>query len=117
MLLVLDTTEPDDLNFVALSSEGDCDLRDLEDEVKEELRRRRSGLIFVEGRLVRDEDGFSWPFSRRTVREEGSRELVRRLALPTLPDDPPDLMYLLRYETRGEEERLAVLLLIFILGL
>lgn len=103
-----------------LSSKDDCEFKDFEDEAEEELRRRRSGLIFVEERLVQDEDEFSWPYwplFRRPVREESLRELVRRPVLLAFPGDPSDRMYLLRYDASGEEEeRLAVLLLLFILG-
>ena len=99
---------------------------ELMDEVEEELRRRPSGLILVEGfDLVLDEDDLSWPvvFFRRTVREESLWELIRLeglqvLLLPKLPVDvDSDLMYLLRYEASGEEEEsLGALLLLFIVG-
>ena len=97
------------------------------DEVEEELRRRRSGLILVEGfDLVLDEDDLSWPvvFFRQIVREESLWELIRLGGLqqvPLLPKLPvdvdSDLMYLLRYEASGEEEEsLGALLLLFIVG-
>ena len=94
------------------------------DEVEEELRRRRSGLILVEGfDLVLDEDDLSWPvvFFRQIVREESVWELIRLgvLLLPKLRADvDSDLMYLLRYEPSGEEEESlgALLLLLFIVG-
>ena len=100
---------------------------ELMDEVEEELRRRRSGLILVEGfDLVLDEDDLSWPvvFFRQIVREESLWELIRLgglqvLLLPKLRADvDSDLMYLLRYESSGEEEESlgALLLLLFIVG-
>ena len=100
---------------------------ELMDEVEEELRRRRSGLILVEGfDLVLDEDDLSWPvvFFRQIVREESLWELIRLGGLqqvpllPKLPADvDSDLMYLLRYESSGEEEEsLGALLLLFIVG-
>lgn len=115
MLLELDTTEREEV---------ECS--ELMDEVEEELRRRRSGLILVEGfDLVLDEDDLSWPvvFFRQIVREESLWELIRLgglqvLLLPKLPADvDSDLMYLLRYEASGEEEEsLGALLLLFIVG-
>lgn len=115
MLLELDATEREEV---------ECS--ELMDEVEEELRRRRSGLILVEGfDLVLDEDDLSWPvvFFRQIVREESLWELIRLgglqvLLLPKLPADvDSDLMYLLRYEASGEEEEsLGALLLLFIVG-
>ena len=105
---------------------------ELIEEVEEELRRRRSGLILVEGfDLMLDEDCLSWPLFafRRIVREESLRELVRlcgppALLLPTLSAEVgvSDLIYLLRYEARGEGEEsclgaLHVLLLFILLGM
>ena len=91
---VLDATEREEL---------ECS--ELIEEVEEELRRRRSGLILVEGfDLMLDEDCLSWPLFafRRIVREESLRELVRlcgppALLLPTLSAEVgvSDLIYLL----------------------
>ena len=69
------------LAFVQDATEREeLECSELIEEVEEELRRRRSGLILVEGfDLVLDEDCLSSPLFvfGRIVPEESLRELVR----------------------------------------